>query len=103
MVLPAPEGPTIDNISFFEIDKLMFFRTCKSPYDLFILLKNITDNYTSEEIQTEIYKIGKQNNFINLRDFFKLIYQVLLGQEQGPRLGSFVKLYGINKTCEIAL
>ena len=52
-------------------------------------------------IQTEIYEIGKKNNFENLRDFFKLIYQVLLGQEQGPRLGSFIKLYGINKTIRI--
>ena len=31
-------------------------------------------------------------------DFFKLLYQVLLGQEQGPRMGSFIKLYGIDKT-----
>ena len=53
---------------------------------------------TSEEIQTQIYEIGKKYNFKNLRDFFKLIYQVLLGQEQGPRLGSFIKLYGIEKT-----
>ena len=34
-------------------------------------------------------------------NFFKLIYQVLLGQEQGPRLGSFIKLYGINKTVHL--
>ena len=36
-----------------------------------------------------------------LRDFFQLIYQVLLGQNQGPRLGSFIKLYGIDKTCNL--
>ena len=46
-----------------------------------------------------IYEIGKKHHFSNLRDFFKLIYQVLLGQEQGPRLGSFVKLYGKKNTC----
>ena len=55
-------------------------------------------NSTSEEIQTQIYEIGKKHNFDNLRDFFKLIYQVLLGQEHGPRLGSFIKLYGVEKT-----
>ena len=56
---------------------------------------------SSEDIQTEIYEIGKKNNFSNLRDFFKLIYQVLLGQQQGPRLGSFIKLYGIKKTIKL--
>jgi len=35
-----------------------------------------------------------------LKDFFKLIYQVLLGQEQGPRLGSFIKLYGVRETID---
>ena len=67
--------------------------------DLLHLLQNISETSTSEQIQTEIYDLGKKHNFSNLRDFFKLIYQVLLGQEQGPRLGSFVKLYGKNNTC----
>ena len=65
------------------------------------ILSSIDPNSNSETIQTEIYEIGKKNNFENLRDFFKLIYQVLLGQEQGPRLGSFIKLYGINKTIKL--
>jgi lysyl-tRNA synthetase class 1 len=30
--------------------------------------------------------------------FFQMIYQVLLGQERGPRFGSFVALYGIDNT-----
>ena len=45
-----------------------------------------------------IIKRFKKHKFDNLRDFFKYIYQVLLGQEQGPRLGSFIKLYGIDET-----
>ena len=69
--------------------------------DLYQLLKNIDKNSTSEEIQTEIYEIGKKHNFLNLRDFFKLVYQVLLGQNQGPRLGSFIKVFGIDKTCDL--
>ena len=56
---------------------------------------------SSETIQTEIYEIGKKHNFENLKFFFKLIYQVLLGQDQGPRLGSFIKLYGIKKTIKL--
>ena len=69
--------------------------------DLKILLETISNDSSSEEIQTEIYAIGKKYKFSNLRDFFKLIYQVLLGQEEGPRLGSFIKLYGINKTVNL--
>ncbi len=69
--------------------------------DLKILLETINNDSSSEEIQTEIYAIGKKYKFSNLRDFFKLIYQVLLGQEEGPRLGSFIKLYGIKKTANL--
>jgi len=69
--------------------------------ELLDMLIKIDKNFTSEQIQTQIYEIGKKNNFSNLRDFFQLIYQVLLGQNQGPRLGSFIKLYGIDKTCNL--
>ena len=65
------------------------------------LLLTINKDSSSEIIQTEIYEIGKKYNFENLKDFFKLVYQVLLGQEQGPRLGSFIKLYGITKTINL--
>jgi lysyl-tRNA synthetase class 1 len=65
------------------------------------ILREIDNKSSSEAIQTEIYELGKKHNFENLRDFFKLIYQVLLGQDQGPRLGSFIKLYGIEKTINL--
>ena len=67
--------------------------------DILNLLKQTNSDESSEEIQTKIYEIGKKHNFSNLRDYFKLLYQVILGQEQGPRLGSFFKLYGIKKIC----
>ena len=73
----------------------------KTFEDLYQLLIKIDKKSTSEEIQTEIYEIGKKHNFTNLRDFFKLIYQVLLGQDQGPRLGSFIKVFGIDNTCDL--
>ena len=69
--------------------------------DIKKFLINIDNESSSEIIQTEIYEIGKKYKFENLREFFKLIYQVLLGQEQGPRLGSFIKLYGIEKTIKL--
>ena len=66
-----------------------------------VLKSEITDTNTSEEIQTLLYEVGKKHQFDNLKDFFKLVYQVLLGQEQGPRLGSFIKLYGLQETIKV--
>ena len=54
----------------------------------------------SEEIQTEIYQIGKDYKFENLRDWFKLIYQALFGKDDGPRFGTFISIYGIDKTIK---
>jgi len=67
--------------------------------DILDLLENHTDyKDTAEEIQTKLYEIGKKYEFENLKEFFKLVYKVLLGQEKGPRLGSFIKLYGVEET-----
>ena len=44
-----------------------------------------------EEIQTIIYSVGKENGYAkNLRDWFKLIYEVVFGDENGPRMGFFI-------------
>tara|TARA_Y100000590_G_scaffold442977_1_gene571807 strand:+ start:129 stop:1736 length:1608 start_codon:yes stop_codon:yes gene_type:complete len=69
--------------------------------DLKNTLIKLDNNLKPEEIQTYIYEVGKRHKFNNLKDFFKLIYQVLLGQEQGPRLGSFIALYGIERTVNL--
>ncbi|MBD1147513.1 lysine--tRNA ligase [Pelagibacterales bacterium SAG-MED31] len=70
--------------------------------DIRDVLKNkINNNTSAEEIQTLLYEVGKNHEFDNLKEFFKLVYQVLLGQEQGPRLGSFIKLYGVEDTIKI--
>ena len=66
-----------------------------------ILEKEISNDQSTEDIQTSLYEVGKKHKFENLKDFFKLIYQVLLGQDQGPRLGSFIKLYGVKKTIDL--
>jgi lysyl-tRNA synthetase class 1 len=52
----------------------------------------------AETIQNEVYAVGKEHGFEPLRDWFKAIYEVLLGQEQGPRFGSFVAIFGIPET-----
>lgn len=64
-------------------------------------LKAIDNKATAEEIQTEIYQIGKSNNFESLNKWFGAIYEVLLGQKNGPRVGSFIALYGVDETISL--
>ncbi len=53
----------------------------------------------AETLQSLVYEAGKSNGFADsLRDWFKAIYEVLLGASQGPRFGSFIALYGVKET-----
>ena len=61
-------------------------------------LATLPADSTAEAIQNEIYAIGKRYPFAELRDWFKGIYEVLFGQSEGPRMGSFIRLYGIAET-----
>ncbi|WP_288934426.1 lysine--tRNA ligase [uncultured Sphingomonas sp.] len=49
----------------------------------------------AEDIQNIVYEIGKTAGFAELRDWFKALYETLLGSSQGPRMGSFIALYGV--------
>ena len=62
-----------------------------------------SDDATAEELQTMIYEIGKDPHygFESLRDWFKALYETLLGSSQGPRMGSFIALYGIEPTRKL--
>jgi lysyl-tRNA synthetase class 1 len=58
-------------------------------------LAALPDDTPAEDIQTIVYTIGKEGGFDSLRDWFRALYETLLGSEQGPRMGSFIALYGI--------
>lgn len=49
-------------------------------------------------LQQIVYDVGKAHPFDHLKDWFRALYEVLLGQSQGPRFGSFVELYGVENT-----
>ena len=67
----------------------------KALLDLITKLENCPDNMKPEDIQTEIYTVGKNNGYKeNLREWFKLIYEVVFGVENGPRLGFFISFFG---------
>ena len=56
----------------------------------------------AEAIQFEVYEVGKRHGYAaDLRAWFKAIYEVLFGTEQGPRMGSFIAIFGIPETVAL--
>ena len=66
--------------------------------DLAETLRGMAPGTDAETIQTAVYEVGKRHPFRALKDWFGCLYQVLLGQQEGPRFGGFVALYGIADT-----
>ena len=62
-----------------------------------------TGDPAPEALQTIVYEVGKRHPdvFPGLRDWFKALYEVLLGQDQGPRMGSFFALYGLKDSVTL--
>jgi lysyl-tRNA synthetase class 1 len=65
------------------------------------MLSNLDKHADAQEIQNALYEIGKTGNYTDLREFFQRIYELLLGQSQGPRIGSFIALYGLDETIKL--
>jgi lysyl-tRNA synthetase class 1 len=75
--------------------------------DLRDALSQLPENATAEAIQDVVYEIGRREPFLDEKkkakdgkpgvslEWFNMLYQVLLGQEKGPRFGSFVAVYGV--------
>jgi lysyl-tRNA synthetase class 1 len=59
------------------------------------------DGRDAETIQNEVFEAGKAAGFEPLRAWFQALYEVLLGQSQGPRFGSFVAIFGVERTLEL--
>lgn len=76
--------------------------------DLRDALSQLPAEATAEDIQNVVYEIGRRDPFLDHAkkgkdgrpgvslDWFNMLYQVLLGQEKGPRFGSFVAVYGLS-------
>ena len=69
--------------------------------DLAAVLAALPAGSPAEDIQSEIYSVGKRHPFAELRAWFGCLYQVLLGQSEGPRFGQFVALYGLAETVAL--
>ena len=74
----------------------------KALLQLVKILESCNENMTPEEIQTQIYTAGKENGYKeNLREWFKLIYEVVFGDENGPRMGFFISFFGLKETIKL--
>jgi len=80
--------------------------------DLRDALSQLPADATAEQIQNVVYEIGRREPFLDKKvakdgkpgvslDWFNMLYQVLLGQEKGPRFGSFVGVYGVQNTVDM--
>ena len=69
--------------------------------DLAARLRGWDGGADDEALQSLVFAVGKEHGFENLRDWFKALYEVLLGQSQGPRFGGFIALYGVSETASL--
>ena len=69
--------------------------------DLFEELSKLSGNEDAVKIQEIVFEVGKKYPFEDLKSWFHTLYTTLFGQESGPRMGSFIALYGINETKDL--
>ena len=69
--------------------------------DLRARLAGHEGSHDPEELQSIVYAVGKEHGFEPLRDWFKALYEVLLGASEGPRFGGFVALYGVPESIAL--
>jgi len=74
----------------------------KALQDLVKRLKDCKDHTDPEAIQTIVYSVGKDNGYQeNLREWFKAIYEIIFGDQDGPRIGFFISFFGIKESIEL--
>jgi len=74
----------------------------KALKDLIKRLNECNDEIGPEEIQTIVYSVGKDNGYEeNLREWFKAIYEIIFGDQDGPRMGFFISFFGIKETIDL--
>jgi len=70
--------------------------------DLVKRLKDCKEQMDPEAIQTIVYSVGKDNGYQeNLREWFKAIYEIIFGDQDGPRMGFFISFIGIKESIEL--
>jgi len=74
----------------------------KALKDLVKKLEECKNEMDPEAIQTIVYSVGKDNGYKeNLREWFKAIYEIIFGDQNGPRMGFFISFFGIKESIEL--
>lgn len=110
----TPENePLLDRLAGYAINYYEDFvkpaKRFRAPTDqersameaLVAKLKALPAGADAEAIQNEVFEVGKAAGFEPLRAWFSALYEVLLGQSQGPRFGSFVAIFGVDRTVAL--
>lgn len=109
---PASE-PLLDHLAGFAVRYYQDFVKPAKKYrtpteqeasalkDLQARLQAMPEGASAEDLQQVVYDVGKAHQFEPLADWFRALYETLLGQSQGPRFGSFIKLYGVGETVSL--
>ncbi len=110
----SPEGnPDMDAAAEFAVryfrDKIAPSRVFRLPgdvertamADLRARLAVWDGGLDADALQTMVFAVGKEHGFEPLRDWFKALYEVLLGASEGPRFGGFIALYGVSETMAL--
>ncbi len=110
----SPQGnPDLDAAAGFAVryfaDRIAPTRQFRLPnateraamQDLRARLVDWDGGLDDEALQTMVFAVGKDHGFDPLRDWFKALYEVLLGASDGPRFGGFIALYGVQETITL--
>lgn len=105
--------PTLDRLTEFAINYYEDFvkpsKKFRAPDDkeraamteLVTRFKALPADADAETIQNNVFEVGKDAGFDPLRTWFQALYEVLLGQSQGPRFGSFAAIFGLERTISL--
>ena len=69
--------------------------------DLQKSLETMDETSNEQDLQTLVFDVGKRHDYTELRAWFGTLYEVLLGQHEGPRFGSFIAVYGVQETISL--
>jgi lysyl-tRNA synthetase, class I len=90
-----------DRIAPTRVFRLPTVKERAAMEDLVARLKVWDGPADDEALQSMVFAVGKEHEFEPLRDWFKALYEVLLGASDGPRFGGFIALYGVGETVAL--
>ena len=109
----AESAPMLDRLVGYAIEYFRDFIKPNKKYrvpnnyektaltDLKESLQELPSSVSAEEIQVQVYEVGKKHYLDDLKTWFNTLYEILLGQSTGPRMGSFIALYCVQETIAL--